>query len=156
MIKIQSYREGLEAKLYQIYFETVRKVNIRDYSLAQVEAWAPQQFDMSLWTARLNTINPYIAYWNDEVAGFADLQSNGYIDMFFCRADLQGKGVGRALMSRLIQEGNNRSLTTLHSNVSITAKPFFERFGFTALNSQEVHVRGQIFIELQNGAGSEG
>lgn len=149
MIEITPYRTGVCADLHRIFFDTVRTTNIRDYNQAQVEAWAPSDSDLLSWEARIESIKPYLATLNGEIAGFADLQEDGYIDMFFCRADMQGMGVGGALMSRLIEEAQSRSIAILYSNVSITARPLFERFGFTILNSQEVHVGGQILLNYK-------
>jgi putative acetyltransferase len=149
MIEITPYRTGVCADLHRIFFDTVRTINIRDYNQAQVEAWAPSDSDLLSWEARIESIKPYLATLNGEIAGFADLQEDGYIDMFFCRADMQGMGVGGALMSRLIEEAQSRSIAILYSNVSITARPLFERFGFTILNSQEVHVGGQILLNYK-------
>lgn len=152
MIEITPYRPGVCADLHRIFFDTVRTINIRDYNQAQVEAWAPSDSDLSSWEARIESIKPYLATVNGEIAGFSDLQDDGYIDMFFCRADMQGMGVGRALMSRLIEEAQFRNIAVLYSNVSITARPFFERFGFVVKKSQDVEVAGQIlrnfFMEL--------
>lgn len=149
MIEITPYRPGVCADLHRIFFDTVRTINIRDYNQAQVEAWAPSDSDLSKWEARIESIKPYFATVNGEIAGFADLQVDGYIDMFFCRADMQGMGVGRALMSRLIEEAQSRNIAVLYSNVSITARPFFEKFGFAILNPQEVQVGGQILLNYK-------
>ena len=149
MIEITPYRIGVCADLHRIFFDTVRTINIRDYNQAQVEAWAPSDSDLSSWEARIESIKPYLATVNGEIAGFADLQEDGYIDMFFCRADMQGMGVGRALMSRLIEEAQSRNIAVLYSNVSITARPFFEKFGFAVLNPQEVQVGGQILLNYK-------
>ena len=90
MIEITPYSPGVCADLHRIFFDTVRTINIRDYNQAQVEAWAPSDSDLSSWEARIESIKPYFATVNGEIAGFADLQVDGYIDMFFCRADMQG------------------------------------------------------------------
>lgn len=134
----------MHAELYQIFFDTVRNINIRDYSQAQVEAWAPGDADLLAWENRFDSIKPYLAYVDGQIAGFADLQADGYIDMFFCRANMQGKGVGRALMSRLLKEASAKNLNILYSHVSIAAKPFFEKFGFVTQRAQDVEVAGQF------------
>ncbi len=49
MITIRRYQVGDEPKLWQLFFHTVRQINIRDYSTEQVEAWAPDNFDSEVW-----------------------------------------------------------------------------------------------------------
>jgi putative acetyltransferase len=70
------------------------------------------------------------------------LQSDGYIDHFYCHLDYQGKGVGKALMRALMDKGEQTGIQRYYSHVSITAKPFFEHFGFEIVKQQSVEVRG--------------
>lgn len=93
-------------------------------------------------------MDPFIAELSGKLVGFADLQSDGYIDHFFCHLDHQGQGVGSALMKTLIQTANAKGLGKMYSHVSITAKPFFEHFGFLSLKTQEVEVRGEILTNF--------
>lgn len=37
-----------------------------------------------------------------------------------------------------------QGIENLYANVSITARPFFERMGFSVLEEQHVNVRGQV------------
>ena len=48
MVKIRNYQASDAKALWEIYFNTVRNINVRDYSQEQVEAWAPSYFDSEL------------------------------------------------------------------------------------------------------------
>lgn len=65
------------------------------------------------------------------------------IDHFFCHYKFQGKGVGRAMMEYIIEQAKQRGISRLYSEVSITARPFYERMGFTLVREQQVEMRGQ-------------
>lgn len=41
MIKIRDYKESDANALWAIFYHTIRNINVRDYSQAQVEAWPP-------------------------------------------------------------------------------------------------------------------
>lgn len=69
MIKIRKYKESDARALWAICYYTIRKVNIRDYSQAQVEAWAPDNFDSDVWQRKMNTIAPFVAEINGEIVG---------------------------------------------------------------------------------------
>lgn len=56
----------------------------------------------------------------------------------------QGKGIGKMLMNRLFHEGKINNINRLYTHASITAKPFFEHFGFNEVKRQQVSIRGQI------------
>lgn len=142
-VKLRRFQANDAEALRELLIETVRQVNKRDYTAAQVAAWAPEDYDRQAWLERLQQNKPFIAEIDGTIVGFADVQADGYIDHFFCSASAQGQGVGRALMNKLLAHNYPR----FYANVSITARPFFERFGFCVVREQQVVVRG---IELTN------
>ncbi|KIT51787.1 acetyltransferase, partial [Vibrio parahaemolyticus EN9701121] len=129
--------------LWAIFYHTIRNVNIRDYSQAQVEAWAPDNFDPEVWQRKMNSIVPFVAEIDGDIVAYTDLQENGLIDHFFCHHEHQGKGIGRSLMEHVLSVGNQQGIYRFYSEVSITARPFYERLGFTLVQGQTVEVRGQ-------------
>ena len=92
MVRIRNYQTSDAKALWEIYFHTVRNINVRDYSQQQVEAWAPNGFDSDLWQKRMNELLPFVAELDGCVVGYTDLQPNGLIDHFFCHHECQGKG----------------------------------------------------------------
>ncbi|CDT82542.1 putative Acyl-CoA N-acyltransferase [Vibrio coralliirubri] len=147
MVRIRNYRASDDQALWEIFFHTVRNVNVRDYSQQQVEAWAPSSFDFALWQKRMNGLQPFVAELDGCVVGYTDLQPNGLIDHFFCHHEYQGKGVGKALMEHVFTVGQVRGVSRYFSEVSITARPFYEHLGFKVVNEQEVEMRG---VKLTN------
>ena len=146
MLTIRNFQKGDELELRDIFFNTVRQVNIKDYSDLQVQAWAPDNYDASAWCERISAINPFVAILHDEIVGYSDIQDDGYIDHFFCHWQHQGKGIGKALMQEILVRGQQKGISRFHAQVSITAKPFFEHLGFKVLNSQQVDIRGQVVL----------
>ncbi|CAK1730099.1 putative acetyltransferase [Vibrio crassostreae] len=147
MVRIRNYQPSDNKALWEIYFHTVRNINVRDYSQEQAEAWAPSDFDSELWDKCLRRIQPFVAELDGRVVGYTDLQPNGLIDHFFCHHEYQGKGVGRALMEHVFSVGRVRGVSRYFSEVSITARPFYEHLGFKVVNEQEVDMRG---VKLTN------
>jgi len=143
VIVIRRYVENDAKLLWEIFFNTVRCVNSRDYSLEQVKAWAPESIDFDAWGKRMNGIDPFIAEIDGLIVGYADLQDSGLIDHFYCHHEYQGQGVGRALINHLFSIGRKRGIKRCYSHVSITAKPFYAHFGFSVHHEQQVDVRGQ-------------
>ncbi|MBY7730102.1 GNAT family N-acetyltransferase [Vibrio splendidus] len=142
MVKIRNYQASDAKALWEIYFHTVRNINIRDYSQEQVEAWAPSGFEPELWKKCLHRIQPFVAELDGCVVGYTDLQPSGLVDHFFCHHEYQGRGVGRALMEHVFTIGQIRGVSRYFSEVSITARPFYERMGFKVVNDQQVDMRG--------------
>ncbi|ENM5760158.1 N-acetyltransferase family protein [Vibrio mimicus] len=143
MITIRNYSVEDAEALWNIHFYTIRNINIRDYSQAQVEAWAPERLDLSVWEKWMKGLSPFVAEIDGVIVGYTDLQASGFIDHFFCHNEYQGKGVGKALMNHVFKVGNSRGIKRYFSDVSITARPFYEHFGFKVVQVQEMEVRGQ-------------
>ncbi|GLT16430.1 acetyltransferase [Vibrio zhanjiangensis] len=148
MIPIRQYNPEDTQALWEVFFLTVRNINRAHYSQQQVEAWAPDDWDMKKWHETMSRIKPYIAEINGQVAGYADLQDSGLIDHFFCHHECQGQGVGRALMEHVKQQAQRRGISRLYSEVSITARPFYERMGFKVVREQQVEMRGQFLTNF--------
>lgn len=138
-VKLRRFQTTDADALRELFNQTVRQVNKRDYTATQLAAWAPDDYDRQAWLERLRQNRPFIAEIDGTIVGFADVQADGYIDHFFCSASTQGRGVGRALMNKLLAHDYPR----LYANVSITARPFFEYFGFRLVREQQVDVRGE-------------
>ena len=72
-MQIRRYQHSDAEELRQLFFNTIRTVNLRDYSEAQVQAWAPRQVDIAEWCERLAEINPFVCVTDDMIAGCADV-----------------------------------------------------------------------------------
>ena len=143
MIKIRNYETKDAEATWQLKFNTIRNINIQDYSVAQTKAWAPEDFDMTLWQKRVSDMNPFIAELNGQIVGFADSQKDGYIDHFFCHYEYQGSGAGRALMEHIFAAGNSQGISRFYSEVSLTARPFYEHLGFNVIKEQHLEVQNE-------------
>lgn len=148
VITLRRYHPDDIPQLWQLKKATIHQINRRDYSAAQCAAWAPDDLAPERWQQRVQGMNPWVALQDGELAGFADLQADGYIDHFFCHHAHQGQGVGRALMQQIEQAASMAGLTRLYSHVSLTARPFFAHYGFTVINEQQVSIGGEILTNF--------
>lgn len=148
MVNIRNFRDEDSPHLHQLFFNTIRQVNRRDYTEAQVLAWASDEIDETYWLPRMQGLQPYVAEIENQIVGYTDLQDDGLIDHFFCHSDYQGKGVGKALMQHVFAEAQQRNINTLHSHVSITAQPFYSHMGFEVIEQQHMEIHGQTLINF--------
>lgn len=128
-----------------LYHDTVKKINSRDYSPAQIEAWAGETPDKEKWRARQANRTTFVDEHNGTIRGFAELEDNGHIDAVYVHVDCQGEGIASALLAELEKEAVARGVSCLSTEASITAQPFFAKHGFETIASQDVEYRGQIF-----------
>ena len=116
-------------QIARLYFETVHRVNARDYSLEQIRAWAPRVYPDAFWLRRFRRYRVLIAEDGGAVLGFVELGRMGEIDCFYVHHGHQHRGIGAALMARVEREANSHSNSRPFADVSITAEPFFRRLG---------------------------
>ena len=148
IMKIRTYEIGDTQKIIKLFYDTVREVNIRDYTKAQVDAWAPADIDIESWTKSLSSKFTFVAEEGDTIAGFGELEANGHIDRFYCHKDFQRQGVGKLILTEIESKAQELGLKKLFAEASITAKAFFETQGFMAIKKQEVERRGQKLINF--------
>lgn len=127
----------------EIFLRAVREVSSRDYSPAQVEAWAKVE-DRAAWAVRRGSRPTWIAQVGARLAGFADLTSHGLLDMMFVHPEFQGLGIASRLLDAVECEAREQRLGRIYTEASKTARPFFERRGFRLVQAQEVEKRGQV------------
>lgn len=142
MVIIEEYSSEKILELWDVYFSSIRMVCSKDYSKEQIEAWAPESFDMTIFERKMSILDPFLAICDEKVVGYSDLQSDGLIDHFFVHGDFQEKGVGTRLMNAILDKGE--SYPKLYSNVSHTAKPFFLKHGFSVVNVKNEEIRGAL------------
>lgn len=144
---IRAFQHGDEPALWRVFFSAIHQTAAAHYSPSQLDAWAPASADPHAWEQRMRGIAPYVAIVQEAIVGYADLQPRGYIDHFFVSPTVARQGVGSALMQHLHGQAHAQGITALYSDVSITARPFFERWGFQVERAQMVLIRGET---LQN------
>jgi putative acetyltransferase len=143
MIEIRDYKDADSAALAEIFTRAVRQIARRDYSPAQITAWAPEDRDMAQFSARCHAKPTFVAEYKGQVAGFTDLDGEGHIDMFYVSPDFHRRGIGSAMLRFVTARAQSERCKRLYGEVSITARPVFERHGFKVLAYQTVETNGQ-------------
>ncbi len=143
-IIVRDVRDSDAADISQLFYETVRNINIKDYSPEQVEAWAPRIMPTSHWVERQSLNMTFVATLRGKIIGFAELEKSGHIDCFFCHKDYQRCGAGKALFHVVKAKAESQANRKIFAEVSISAVPFFEKQGFRILREQQINVRGVI------------
>ncbi|WP_372897131.1 GNAT family N-acetyltransferase [Stieleria sp.] len=146
-LKLRPFRaEDAEACL-ALFRDCVHRVNSRDYTQAQIDAWAPRTIDLEAWRCRFDDRLAYVAVEGDRIVGFTDMTRAGHLDRLFVSADHQGRGIARRLVERLLSDAADHSIDEITTEASITARPFFERMGFSVVREQTVECHG---VQLTN------
>ena len=144
-VKIRPYEEADVPQISRLYFNTIRRVNARDYSPQQIRAWAPMIHSSAYWMERFRKRRAYVAEYQDEIVGFVEYAPPGHIDCFYVHHAHQDQGIGTALMEYVESEARHAGTNRLYAEVSLTAHPFFERRGFSVIEEKETEYGGVSF-----------
>ncbi|MGR5175104.1 N-acetyltransferase family protein [Vibrio parahaemolyticus] len=144
MLTIRQAKVADAKQIHTLFLETIRTVNSKDYNELQINSWASKELTTDTFREYIVNHNPLVVTDGQQVLGYADIQSDGLIHHFYCHHTRQRSGIGSMLMSELIRRAQEMKLISIYSYVSITARPFFEHFGFTVSKPNRVEIRGVI------------
>ena len=137
---LRPYRPPDLPALLDLFYQTVHTVCSRDYTAAQLDAWAPAAPDTAAWREKLGRGTTLVAEEAGVILGFGTVLPDGYMDLLYVRRSHQRRGVGTALCDFLEFQYPAERLTV---HASKTARPFFEHQGFRLLCPQQVMRQGQ-------------
>ncbi|MDU0368943.1 GNAT family N-acetyltransferase [Hymenobacter endophyticus] len=136
-------------RIGQLFYDTITQVNCADYTAAQVAAWRGGWQNLPGWEAKIGSQHFLVA--EDDatrpLSGFASLAADGYLDFLFVNTRHQRRGIAGQLLLALLDHATHLGLASLYTDASVTARPFFNHYGFTVEREQQMVVRG---VELPN------
>ena len=94
-----------------VFLRAIRETAADDYSPDQVAAWAAEHGDMAAWAASRQAAHTQVATIDGRVAGFTDLDDDGYVDMLFVDPDVGRRGVAAESGQRMIFASRRPSST---------------------------------------------
>lgn len=141
---IREYQTLDGKELRELFYHTVHTVNAKDYTKEQLDVWAERQADLEQWNQSFQEHYSIVAVEGDVIAGFGDIDKNGYLERLFVHADFLRKGIGTAICDRLEQKIKGKILT----HASITARPFFEERGYKVIKEQKVERSGVLLTNF--------
>lgn len=144
---VRPFREGDGPATLDLFHRAIRQTAARDYSPEQVAAWAASNADVTLWTARRASARTFVAQLDSDVAGFTDVDDTGYVDMLYVDPRFARRRVATALLEHVLTWAQEHGVRAMSADVSITARPLFERFGFVVVREQHPVRNG---VELTN------
>jgi len=136
-IEIIEYDHHFKKDIPILFTNTIHKTCNKDYTQAQLDAWASPNIDFKIWEEKVAKSKPYLAIIQNKLVGFVEFYED-YIDCFYIHHQYQGMGVGKSLMKHILAIAKNNNISKIKVDVSITAKPFFEKFGFKQITMNHI------------------
>ena len=148
---LRKYAKTDCAELAELLYDTVHTVNAKDYTREQLDAWATGEINLEAWNESFQAHLTVVAEMDDQIVGFGDMDKTGYLDRLYVHKDYQHRGVATAICDALEQNTKAAKFTT---HASITARPFFEKRGYSVVREQQVERRSVLltnFVMKKNG-----
>ena len=125
-------------EMQELFRSTVLNVNIRHYTKEEVEDWASCG-DSVEHLKELLSHNHFIGAFDEasRMVGFSSMNKDGYLHSMFVHKDWQGKGVATQLLSEVEHIARQLEVAEITSEVSLTARPFFEKKGYEIVKMQK-------------------
>ena len=108
-----------------------------DYNEKQTEAWASTAKNKKRWESMLKNQYVVIAEINSKIVGFGSLHKGNYIDFMYVHKDFLRRGIASKIFECLQNKSSELGFTKLTSDVSKTARPFFETKGFSIIKENK-------------------
>ncbi len=137
-VTLRTYREEDFPSLAELFYNTVHNISRDDYTSEQLDAWADGNIDRERWNSSFLKNHTLIAECDGKIVGFADMESGGYLDRLYVSHLHQRRGIATALVTALERQATANGVTAFETHASITARPFFERFGYVVVKENTV------------------
>ena len=134
-------------EVHKLFVGTISAICKADYSPEQINAWTSSIENVQRWKDKIAKQYFLIAELDSKIVGYASLEYNDYLDLLYVHKDFQRHAIANSLFSAIEVEAIRYGSPVLFSDVSKTAKPFFEKRGFITLKLQTNLIKG---IELVN------
>lgn len=119
------------AEIKHLFQDTVLTINRQDYLPEEVADWAFCGAEISHFKEIIK--NQYVLVAQDSrtaIVGFASITPSGYLHSMFVHKDCQNRGIATRLLHEIERYAEDMGIKRITSEVSITARPFFESKGF--------------------------
>ena len=137
------------AEIQRLFVDTISSVCNVDYNAEQIKVWTSSIENKERWDDIISNQYVLIAKYDESIVGFATLSKSNYIDLFYVHKDFQGLKIASLLYYNIELEVLRNGQSEISADVSITARPFFEKMGFQVLKEQTVFRQNVEFINYK-------
>lgn len=146
-MELRMYRKEDLEEVVQLFYETIRNVNRKDYSKEQVEVWSNRCDHLKENGAFFKRLYTIVATEGKQIIGYGNIDKTGYLDHLYVHKDFQSQGVATAICDELERYAKEMQAAKICVHASVTAKPFFVKRGYTVEQEQQVELDG---VKLTN------
>ncbi len=134
-------------EMQKLFSDTISTQCANDYNKDQIGVWISSIEDNPRWLNKLSKQYFLIAELGNKIVGYGSIENGDYIDFMYVHKEYLRQGIAKTILKELENEALKCGSTKITSDVSKTAKPFFEKNGFTVVAENTNRIKG---IEIVN------
>lgn len=137
-------------ELRTLFKDTVTHVNTKDYTAEETADWAACGDDDAHWHRLMGEYRFMTAEdGHSRIVGFTSVDDNGHLHSMFTHKDFLRQGIASALLEAAESHARGHGATRMTAEVSITARPFFEKRGYTVTAGQRVKAKNMYMTNFR-------
>ena len=129
--------------IINLHADTVRRVNSKDYSPQQIDAWLGRR-RVEVTEAMIRDGQYYVCVDDaGHLLGMGNIKGNELIALYVS-ADHQGEGIGSAILRRIEEDALGDGICRIKADSTVTAEGFYRRHGYVTVERKVLKIaRGQ-------------
>ena len=136
-------------EMKELYRGTIMEVCAGDYDEAQRKVWSASADKADRWADMVRGQYVLLAITEGQIAGFASLDKGDYLDFMYVHKDFQRRGIADLLLTAKETEAMKQGASGITSDISMTARPFFEKRRYIVLREQENERQGVVLLNYK-------
>lgn len=138
MIEVRPFRIDDLAAMLEVRRDSIVNVASRDYPQTQIAEWAGRLSTYEKQLERFAKSLTWVAATDEKIVGYSNLEADGHLDTMFVHSGFLRRGVATALLQAVESAALSSGLPRLYSEVSFTARPFFQKNVFRIASRKQV------------------
>jgi RimJ/RimL family protein N-acetyltransferase/N-acetylglutamate synthase-like GNAT family acetyltransferase len=148
-IKIYKATKHDIGMITELFRDTIQNINSKDYSKDEIEDWSSWWINHDKWEDKIEKQYFLKAIIENQLVGFSSLAKDGYLDFIFTHKDFQRHGIAGNLIKKIERKAKKQGNALIYSDVSITAKRFFEKHGYVVEKQQLKRSKNKELINFR-------
>jgi putative acetyltransferase len=136
-------------QMKELYRGTIMEVCAGEYDEAQRKVWSASADKADRWADMVRGQYVLLAITEGQIAGFASLDKGDYLDFMYVHKDFQRRGIADLLLTAMENEAMKQGASGITSDISMTARPFFEKRRYIVLREQENERLGVVLLNYK-------
>lgn len=128
-------------EMQKLFVETIKSTCRKDYNKIQIDAWITSVENKERWQSYIAGQYFLIAEIDKKMVGYGSLKNGDYLDFMYVHKEFLRKGIANMIFENLKAKSIALGFDKLTSDVSKTARPFFETKGFKVIRENKIMMK---------------